>query len=266
MTIDHDALRDLAAGYAFGTLDASEREAFESHLPSCPECQQDVRDAALVAQGLARAPQDHALPPGLRDRVLRAATADPDREARAVIPAPARRLFVPAWVSLAASIVALVAAGLAWHAHREAESARVDAARQQEATAAAERTLTEMRTTVDESQHALAIAMAGDVTRVALAGQPAAPQAAGAVLWSASRGLLFSASNLPALPAGRIYQLWYVTSAAPVSAALAAPDAAGGIQAVSGPVDVRPTAFALTIEPAGGVPAPTGAFYLLGAL
>jgi hypothetical protein len=48
--------------------------------------------------------------------------------------------------------------------------------------------------------------------------------------------------------------------------ALAAPDAAGGIQAVSGPVDVRPTAFALTIEPAGGVPAPTGAFYLLGAL
>jgi len=28
---------------------------------------------------------------------------------------------------------------------------------------------------------------------------------------------------------------------------------------------VTPTAFALTIEPAGGLPAPSGAFYLLGA-
>jgi anti-sigma-K factor RskA len=110
------------------------------------------------------------------------------------------------------------------------------------------------------------IVTAADVTRVDLAGQAAAPRAAGRVFWSASRGLYFTASSLPALPQDRIYQLWYVTAGAPVSAALLSPDASGRVTITRPPaVPGRPKAFALTIEPAGGVPAPTGAMYLLGS-
>jgi anti-sigma-K factor RskA len=79
--------------------------------------------------------------------------------------------------------------------------------------------------------------------------------------------VLFTAANLPPLPQGRVYQLWYVTAAAPVSAGLVSPDAAGQSRILTPSLAaVQPKAFALTIEPAGGVPAPTGAFYLLGSL
>jgi anti-sigma-K factor RskA len=77
---------------------------------------------------------------------------------------------------------------------------------------------------------------------------------------------VFAASNLPALPAGRIYQIWLVAGGPPVSAGLIAPDESGrSVGIFRTPVDVTgPVTVAVTIEPAGGVTAPTGAFYLTG--
>jgi anti-sigma-K factor RskA len=85
-------------------------------------------------------------------------------------------------------------------------------------------------------------------------------------LWSRQRGMVFTASNLPPLPPGRVYQVWVVTAQAPVSAGLLTPDAQGGGSVYfETPVDIAPpVAVAVTLEPAGGVPAPTGARYLIG--
>ena len=68
------------------------------------------------------------------------------------------------------------------------------------------------------------------------------------------------------LPAGDIYQLWFVLPDAPVGAALLAPDADGSATlTVEIPDAVAlPATMAITVEPAGGVPAPTGDVYLLG--
>jgi hypothetical protein len=51
-----------------------------------------------------------------------------------------------------------------------------------------------------------------------------------------------------------------------VSAGLLTPDAQGGGSVYfETPVDIPPpVAVAVTLEPAGGVPAPTGAMYLVG--
>ena len=72
--------------------------------------------------------------------------------------------------------------------------------------------------------------------------------------------MVFTASNLPPLPTGRVYQVWVVTGQAPVSAGLLTPEPTGaGITFFNTPPDIPPpTAVAVTIEPAGGVPAPTG--------
>jgi anti-sigma-K factor RskA len=77
---------------------------------------------------------------------------------------------------------------------------------------------------------------------------------------------VFTASNLPVLPPDRVYQLWVVTAEAPVSAGLLQPDAAGAVSIVAEtPLDIgTPIAMAVTVEPAGGVPAPTGEKYLIG--
>ena len=83
---------------------------------------------------------------------------------------------------------------------------------------------------------------------------------------SRARGLLFAANALPPLPAGRIYQLWYLTPAAPVSAGLLQPDAGGQVVTAFQPPanGVVAAGFAVSIEPEGGVTAPTGALYLAG--
>jgi anti-sigma-K factor RskA len=76
-----------------------------------------------------------------------------------------------------------------------------------------------------------------------------------------------NASNLPPLPAGRTYQMWVLTAQpAPISAGLLKPDPNGRASAMfETPVDIaQPTAMAVTIEPEGGVPSPTGAMYLVG--
>ena len=127
--------------------------------------------------------------------------------------------------------------------------------------------LADVRRTASEAQSSIAVLTAPDMARVELAGQTVAPQASGRVFWSRSRGLVFTASNLPALPAGRTYQLWVVTTQAAVSAGLLKPDANGSVNALFNPPGNIPsaTAMAVTIEPDGGSGGPTGAKYLVGA-
>jgi anti-sigma-K factor RskA len=111
--------------------------------------------------------------------------------------------------------------------------------------------------------------MAPDMNRVDLAGQPVAPGATGRAFWSRSRGVVFAATQLPALPAGKTYQLWFVpANAAPVSAGLITPDPTGSATvhfATPPTTPDRIAALAVTLEPAGGMPAPTGEKYLVGA-
>jgi anti-sigma-K factor RskA len=81
--------------------------------------------------------------------------------------------------------------------------------------------------------------------------------------------MVLSASKLPPPPAGKTYQVWVLTSdPAPLSAGLIEPDASGTVEAVfATPPDIpQPVAVAVTLEPAGGVPSPTGAKYLVGVV
>jgi anti-sigma-K factor RskA len=116
---------------------------------------------------------------------------------------------------------------------------------------------------------AFAVLAASDVAYIALKGQPAAQRASARVLWSRSRGLVFSASDLPRPPAGRTYQLWILTaSTPPISDGwLLTPDASGHIIAIFNTPSTlpAPVAVAVTLELAGGVPTPTGAKYLVGS-
>ena len=102
----HDELRDLSGGYALGTLSEAERRAFEAHLPTCPECAEEVRGFAAVASGLALRPCRRSIrQSALRDRVLRAATATIARRRGPTAPRSLRRALV--FLSAAAALVAL---------------------------------------------------------------------------------------------------------------------------------------------------------------
>jgi anti-sigma-K factor RskA len=229
----HNELRDQAAAFALGALPDDERLEFESHLLECGECEDDVRSFTRVATALACAAAPVEPPAALRARTLGAV--------RASSPHPAvkyRSVWLP-WLAAAASLA--IAAGLGAYALNQ-------------------------RQHTTEAQSIIVVMTADDLQRIDLAGQPAAPNATARAFWSRSRGLIFTASRLPPLPPGRIYQLWVIAGQTPVGAGLLRPELDGTVRSVlRSPVGLgRAAAFAVTIEPDGGVAAPTGDKYLVG--
>jgi anti-sigma-K factor RskA len=260
----HDELVVLAPAYVLGALEPDERRAFESHVAECEICASEVRSLGRVTAGLAQSVPLVTPPAALRDRVLLAVGA---REARASQPVMPSRWRMADWLAYAACVAIATAAVLyAMNLRTRVENleARLEVA--QTRLAAADRAMVDARRVAFETQSAMAVLAATDLIRVDLQGAPAAPQAAGRALWSRQSGMVFAANNLPPLPAGKIYQVWLVAGGPPVSAGLVAPDETGrGVGIFRTPVDVTgPVTVAVTIEPEGGVPAPTGAFYLTG--
>ena len=253
----------LAAPYVLGALDAAERQAFEAHVATCPICRDEVRSLQRVADALARSVPQRTPRAEVRARVLAGIGLEE--------PAPARderrRSAVSSWLPLAASILVAVVLGayaLALQGRISDLEARVDDA-ERRASAAEGETL-QARRAADSAQSAMAVLAAPDLVRIDLAGQPAAPQATARALWSRNQGMVINTSSLPPAPPGRVYQVWVVTAQAPVSAGLLTPDATGRATGVfQTPADIAPpVAVAVTLEPAGGVPAPTGEKFLVG--
>jgi hypothetical protein len=104
---------------------------------------------------------------------------------------------------------------------------------------------------------------------VRLAGLPPSPAATGQLLWNpAARTGLLLASGLPQLPGNRVYELWAIAGNEPMPAGLFAVDGDGQalLRLPPLPGAKRFTRFAVTAEPAGGVPSPTGPMHMLGSL
>jgi anti-sigma-K factor RskA len=238
----HVELKANAAGYVLGSLDPEERRAFESHLAGCAECAEEVASLRPVLGALATAVPQVTPRAELRQRVVSGA----DLKTRPYTTHDRKSPAALVWLPLAAAIVIAVGAGVyAMRLHRQ---------------------IGELQAQFDQAQATTAVLAAPDLARIDLQGQQVAPGARARALWSRSRGLVFTAANLPPAPAGKSYQVWVVTAQAPVSAGLLTPDPSGvGTHYYMTPADIAPpVAVAVTLEPAGGVPAPTGERYLVG--
>jgi anti-sigma-K factor RskA len=98
---------------------------------------------------------------------------------------------------------------------------------------------------------------------VALNELPPAPGASGRVIWHDRAGGRLYVAGLPPAPPGKTYELWTIAGAAPRPAGTFDVDTAGRASHPVSPVDDGPVkVFAVTLEPAGGVPAPTGPMVL----
>jgi anti-sigma-K factor RskA len=271
----HDEFAASAAAYALDALDIGERRQFEAHLETCAECRADVTEYRRVTAGLGVSIDPVAPPESLKARTLARAMAP---SAAGALPPGVhlrdRRSYVSAgWLAAAAGVMIAAAAGIyAWSLR-----AQLDALRTMEALASSQVTTlrTELAAVRGDSQRlarTVGVLTAPDVVRVDLAGTAGASAASGRAFFSPSRGLLFNADGLPALQAGRIYQLWMVLpNRAPVSAGLLGVGVGGSgtILAVL-PADLAvPKGTAVTVaitnEPAAGSPGPTTPILLAGS-
>ena len=269
----HAPFEGLASLYALGALSEADRTAFETHLELCLECVTEVKSLLPVTHALVHGAPPLDAPGALRARVLGQVTGtvpapldEPDTPTPVVTP-PRRRPGPLFW--LAATLL-IAAVGLGGR-HVAGLNRQIDRLRATAATATGllERLDVELgtaRTAVAEREAVLALVTGADVQRLDLAGQPLAPRASARVLWNDAAEMVFIATGLPSLPAGDVYQLWFVLPDAPVSAALLEPDDDGDATVtLEVPAIVTlPAVMAMTVEPAGGVEAPTGDLYLLG--
>ncbi len=286
--LQHAPFDGLAALYAMGALSEDDQTAFETHLEVCLECVSEVKSLLPVTHGLVHGAPPLDAPAALRTRVLGqvTGTAPAPRDTQAapldtvfsavdepdmppIVIKPTRGPGALFW--LAATLL-IAAAGLGgWYVtevDRQIEGLR---AAVDTATRLAKRAQTEVeaaRAAAAEREAVLAIVTGPDIQQLDLAGQPLAPRASARALWNDAADMVFIATGLPSLPAGDVYQLWFVLPVpdAPMSAAMVEPDADGNATLILEVPDTvtLPVVMAMTVEPAGGVSAPTGNLYLLG--
>ena len=285
MTTPSDPRYDALAELALGTLPEGERPALEAWLATDLAAQAQWRALQEAVGLLALATPDAEPPVHLRDRVLavtgRSRTLDDTRQTdgpatstdpRASRATGRRAAASRAWATggwLAAAASTLLAIGLGWYAlglRADVASLRVALDEAGLRLAAAEADARTARSRLVRAQAETAVLAAADLRRVDLAGQTPAPRAAARAFWSRAQGLVLMGVRLPDLPRGRTYQLWVLTAGAPVSAGVFTPDDTGGVaQVFDTPVSLpTPAGFAVSEEPEGGVPAPTGAIVLAG--
>jgi anti-sigma-K factor RskA len=253
-------------------MGGDERLAFEAHLRTCAECQAEVSSLAPVNGALARAVPQIDPPYQLRQRVLDSALG---ADASGALTAEALRTGVrsrslvssASWLAAAAALVLTAGLGVySYMLHGRLARLEGDLASMRVEAGASRAEAEAARALTVAAGRRLDVLTAPDSTRLALAGGSPAPNASGRADWSRSRGLAVSTDNLPGVMPGRTYQVWLLTKGAPVSAGLLRPDASGRSAMVYTdlPGDVQPTGVAVSEEPEGGMPAPTGQIYLVG--
>ena len=265
----HEAVAELLPAYAIGTLDADDLTAVEEHLGAgCAECDGELAAWSQLVDRLAEPVEPVAPSAVTRARVLAAVGREAGREAG---PRARRGPGAPFWLAAAASLVALLLAG--WATLRlgevRAELARTaaDGERTAASLAATRADLDRARTDIARVSASLPIVASPAARSIVLAGLPAAPGAGGTtVVDPRTRTALFYAHALPAPGPGKTYELWYITDRGPVAAGVFDVDACGdGALRVDEIPDLEKVlAWAVTLEPAGGVPQPTGEMVLKG--
>lgn len=266
---NHDTYTTLAAGYALGALDGEDRVVFESHLAEgCRECAGALRDAEETLTVLAREAPPVIPPASVKQSLLARVAAEQARRAPAV--PVAKRVARPRWFPwVSGAVAASLAAFFTWMfvaAGYEAEIGRVS----REASALRERLREQeatLRTELASANRVVELLRDPGTRVLALRGAGPAAEAAGRLVWHATAGGHLYVTSLPPLPPDKTYELWTISGATPRPAGLFTVDAkgVGGLRVDPVPEGRPVDVFAVTIEPAGGVPAPTGPIVLASA-
>jgi anti-sigma-K factor RskA len=264
---------------ALGSLDPDERRVVQQHLDQgCDRCAPEIAAWQQVVATLALE-DDEIEVPNLKPQLLSRArdSQRPPRRAR-------WQSALRTGLALAAAVVLVIAAVVELGVRHQLDerTAEVAVLRRQVAEgqsrfqqiaaqlAAKEQDVAALRTALVDAQEGLAVARARELRFVRLqqTADAKAGRAHALVDIESGRGL-FYAFDLPPVPEDKAYELWWITEAeGPVNAGVFKPDERG-LGRLHGSVPTNAGAIqaaAVTIEPAAGVPKPTGPMILLGEL
>lgn len=250
--------------YALGALDGEEKQALEAHLRLCAECAREVEAARqrVALLGLA-APAAAGPPARVKEELLRRVRAERIPEKKRAVQEPKRaRGFGLLWLTPAFGVAAVFFAALAavlWM--RDVQNLR--RIHELEGQLAQVQTRSQEMARASETTDKL-LEMPG-TKRVALMPQPGMGNGRGGVLYNAKMGMVACAGWLPAPPKGKSYQLWLVPmEGKPMPLHVFSNGEWDKPMAMHIAPGMEAKAFAVTEEPEGGMPWPTGPKVLVG--
>jgi anti-sigma-K factor RskA len=252
MSVHEQFAEDLAL-YALGNLTGDGRTVLEKHLEECPACRRELEqlrgDMALLAISVS-GPKP---PARARQRLLDAIAPEPRRTAT-----PTRWAWWAPVPWFAAAALALLAAWF-W---RQSDQLSQRVARLESESA-------EQQAQLQKAREVVATLTATDALVVPVAAPNTPPQPQGKAIYVRDKArLIFVASNMPALPPQKAYELWLIpVKGAPIPAGVFKPDARGSAIVVHPPLPsgVEAKAFAITVEPEAGSSSPTMPIVMMGA-
>ncbi|HLI30663.1 MAG TPA: anti-sigma factor [Terriglobia bacterium] len=260
---EHPQSETLFDEYALGVIEGEELHALRAHLQMCEECSRKAEQARarITLIGLASPPATPS--PAVRQRLLESVRPLARRPEVLPVRVASRPWVVPA---LAVAAVALACLTGFLLIRNQQLSLRLESleSSQTQVRAIEQR----QQATAKRSRAVLDLLSSHSTIKVSLAAVKARPVPQGKAFYSPEKGLVFYATNLPHLPIDRTYQLWLLPkSGKPISAGIFETDKAGNGQILLPPLPrgIPAKAFAVTVEPEGGRPQPTGKMVLLGA-
>jgi anti-sigma-K factor RskA len=219
------------------------------------ECEESLENAALAQASPPPARVKNALDSALTFKKEPAAQAP-------VYPIPQQRGFP--WRSVAAAaIVMLIASGILnyyfYNRYRKADEAYASLLAQTESLQASNKAI---QARLDDMESGLTLMMSSNVQKVEMPGVGSFAQYHASVYWNHhSKEVFLSPGTLPPAPDGKQYQLWAIVDGKPVDAGML--DQCHLFCRMK-PFD-HASAFAITLEPAGGKTEPTmDQLYVMG--
>jgi anti-sigma-K factor RskA len=241
----HNDYKEMIPARALSALDAPDERALNDHLAECAECRRDLAEWEATAASLALSAKPMEPSPKVRERIINQVRAENSGGNVVPFTKPPRNFWsslgslgsIAAAILFAALIVSVV---VLWQQNR----------------------------TLKQQNEFLQLLNAPGARLAELSGTAVASGATAKIVYDQAGRAVLITNGLPRAPEGKEYQLWYIVDNKPMPGKTFAPDNTGkGTLKDQVPEAARNSAvFAITLEPAGGVGAPTGAIYLRSEL
>lgn len=293
MTMCHEPFLELAALACFEPLPADDAAELETHLAACVGCREAASGFDAAAGALAWSLPPVTPPAGLKAKVFERLLAESQltpADGTLAPAAPPRLTLVhdlsadrakrekrapvepPVWRAAAIGSIVGLLASLALNVYfwGHVGSLGGQLAVLQSDKVAMEQKVAGMHQQAEQRIAQLAVLQARDTLMAKIPGLPMAKDASAMLFWSATeQAWLVAASGMPQASANQTYQLWAVTQEGQkISMGTFGVDPHGSaVMRIELPKGgMKPAAAAVSLEPAGGMPQPTGPIVMMGEL
>lgn len=267
---------DLCPVYALGALEGEDLDLFRRALARADaEMKAALREALLTSEDLSLAAPEALPSPALKKRLM--AQIRFESGPRTAAPVFAHGKTEPSWLKklfpaaprfgfAAACALLFLSIGLLGYVF----SLHTHLSRTQIALGNSQAHIVALENSLSQKDAMLEVLRSKQMQVVILSGLDVNPSGYGKVLWDPEKKVAVLHVSLPPEPADKDYELWVIRDKKPVDAGLFQVHAGlqdGELYRIDHLVETdraHINAFAVTLEPKGGMPQPTGKMYLLG--